>query len=108
VAVKGWVEESGAGVEEVIRRVGSAGPAVLIYTDISRDGTLEGPDVERVARGAKIAEVPVICAGGMSSIEDVRALSGVGIEGVIIGRALYTGGIDLREALRVVMEEGRS
>ncbi len=108
VAVRGWVEESGLGVGDVMRRLGAAGPAVLIYTDISRDGTLEGADVGRVGRLAKTAGVPLIAAGGISSVEDVRALLVTGIHGVIIGKALYTGGIDLREAVREGRNAGRS
>jgi len=101
VAVKGWVEGSGLKVEDVMERLEGAGPAVFIYTDISRDGTLEGPNVEQVERLAEVTRIPLIAAGGMSTIEDVKALSKLRIDGVIIGKALYTGGIDLGEALEV-------
>jgi len=107
VALKGWVEESELRVGEVLSRLEGAGAAVLIYTDISRDGTLEGPDVEQVRRLVDLTEVPLIAAGGMSSIDDVRALSSLSLHGVIVGKALYTGGIDLREALKVAGNRAR-
>ena len=79
----------------------------IIFTDISRDGKLSGVNVEATAALAKACGVKVIASGGVASLEDIRRLqqlSSSGIEGCIIGKAIYTGAIDLREALRVAKE----
>jgi phosphoribosylformimino-5-aminoimidazole carboxamide ribotide isomerase len=98
----GWTEESGVGAVEAAARLGAFGAAALIYTDIERDGTERGPDLAGTAAVARAAGVPVIASGGVGSLADVRALAalaGPGVEGVIVGRALYTGAVTLAAAL---------
>ena len=87
---------------DLARQLDAQAVAAIVYTDISRDGMLTGPNAEETARLARLISIPVIASGGMSHIDDVNNLlkmESSGIMGVIIGRALYTGGIDLREAL---------
>jgi phosphoribosylformimino-5-aminoimidazole carboxamide ribotide isomerase len=107
VAVEGWAEASEHDAVEFAEGFADAGVAGIIYTDIGRDGMLEGVNVDATVRVARAAGVPVIASGGMTSIDDVRALAGAGepgIAGAIIGRALYEGTIDLAEAQRVADE----
>jgi phosphoribosylformimino-5-aminoimidazole carboxamide ribotide isomerase len=102
VAVEGWVETSETTAHELAERFEDAGVAAIIYTDIDRDGLLGGPNVEATAKLAGLLSIPVIASGGVSSLDDLaalKALSGSGIEGAIVGRALYDGKIDLRAAL---------
>jgi phosphoribosylformimino-5-aminoimidazole carboxamide ribotide isomerase len=83
----------------------SSGIAAIIYTDIHRDGTLQGPNLESLRELASRVTVPVIASGGISSVTDLLsllALEPVGVTGAIVGRALYTGDISLKEALRAV------
>ncbi len=101
VAVKGWVETLSLTATELANALKPAGVTRVIYTDISRDGMLTGPNVAATARLAADTGLAIIASGGMSSIDDLRRLSQhPGIEGAIIGRALYTGAIDLAVAVR--------
>lgn len=103
VAVEGWKEILPMTALEMVRIARDAGAAGVIYTDISRDGTLEGPNYEAIRKFAQEAGLPVIASGGVSSLADILALSSMasdGVCGVIVGRALYTGQVDLKEALR--------
>jgi len=98
----GWTEEASLGAVEAAARLAGFGAAALIYTDIERDGTERGPDLEGTAAVARAAAVPVIASGGVGSLDDVRALAALAapaVEGVIIGRALYTGRVTLAAAL---------
>ncbi|HEY5656671.1 MAG TPA: 1-(5-phosphoribosyl)-5-[(5-phosphoribosylamino)methylideneamino]imidazole-4-carboxamide isomerase [Myxococcota bacterium] len=102
VAVEGWLDESEASAVEVARRFEDAGVAALVYTDIGRDGMLSGPNFEATAALAQAVEIPVILSGGVSSLDDlVRAASCAHgrLAGAIVGRALYTGAVDLGAAL---------
>ncbi len=102
VAVEGWVESSEVRVSELAKRFEDAGVASIIYTDIGRDGTLEGPNLESTAALARSLSIPVIASGGIASEEDVlrvAALADCGIAGVIVGRAIYTGAVQLSSAL---------
>jgi len=111
-AVKGWLQTSEVSVENFVRSMASLGVRHFIYTDISRDGTLDHPDLESVpdvvALVAEAVErmpdsaVPLIYSGGVTSVDDVEALAQYDIEGVIIGTALYDGRIDLRAAQRAL------
>lgn len=104
VAVSGWEVTSEEGALEAAARLREWGVARLIYTDVRRDGTLEGVNLEGIKAVAEAFGLKVIAAGGVSSIEDLRALKRLepwGVEGVIIGRALYTGAVDLEEAIAV-------
>jgi phosphoribosylformimino-5-aminoimidazole carboxamide ribotide isomerase len=100
VAVKGWVETSALTAADLANALKPSGVARIIYTDISRDGMLTGPNVEATGRLAAATGLPVIASGGVSSIEDLRRLAQVpGIEGAITGRAIYTGALDLAAAV---------
>jgi phosphoribosylformimino-5-aminoimidazole carboxamide ribotide isomerase len=101
VAVKGWTEVSELDALELGRAVGDCGVRAIIFTDIARDGMLTGPNVEAVCRMAEAVAVPVIASGGVGSHDDVRALAALPIEGMIIGKALYDGRVDLPEALKI-------
>ena len=104
VAVEGWAEATDLEATDLARRFEDAGVAALIYTDIDRDGAMEGPNVSATAALAHAVSIPVIASGGVSSIEDLRALKACGapLDGAISGRALYEGRIDLREAVRLL------
>ncbi len=97
VAVKGWIEQSDTPAVELARRMKGIGVERVIYTDISRDGTLAGVSLQQTAEIARESGLKVIASGGVATIEDVRALwelRGCGIEGVILGRALYEHALD--------------
>ncbi|MCO6416650.1 1-(5-phosphoribosyl)-5-[(5-phosphoribosylamino)methylideneamino]imidazole-4-carboxamide isomerase [Siccirubricoccus sp. KC 17139] len=102
VATEGWAEVSTLPAESVAKRFEDAGAAAIIYTDIDRDGMLGGVNVEATLALARAVKLPVIASGGVASLADLEALAAVaaeGIEGVIIGRALYDGRVDPRAAL---------
>ncbi|HVG80945.1 MAG TPA: 1-(5-phosphoribosyl)-5-[(5-phosphoribosylamino)methylideneamino]imidazole-4-carboxamide isomerase [Methylomirabilota bacterium] len=95
----GWTEEEPLSPPDLARRAEQAGAAALIHTDIGRDGMLSGANVEATAALAQRVKLPVILSGGVASLDDLRAAKAVGLAGAILGRALYEGRIDLREAL---------
>lgn len=95
VAVQGWTEVTSFDPIAVGRTLASQGVARFILTNVTRDGTLAGPDVDGVRAFTRAVGVPVIAAGGISSNDDVIALAANGVEGVIVGRALYDGRVDL-------------
>jgi len=99
VAIKGWVETTDERAVDLARRLAGAGVACIIYTDISRDGMLSGPNVKATKEMAGCVDIPVVASGGISSIDDIRAHRGVNIEGIIIGKALYSGAFTLAEAI---------
>ena len=104
VKVAGWLEGGATDAATVARAARDWGAAAIVYTDIGRDGTQQGPDLDGTRAVARAAGIPVIASGGVGSLEhlrDVAALAGDGVEGVIVGRALYTGAVDLRDALAV-------
>jgi phosphoribosylformimino-5-aminoimidazole carboxamide ribotide isomerase len=107
VALRGWVELSEVDAIELARRAEELGAAALIYTDIAQDGTLGGPNLDATRDLARCVSLPVIASGGVSSLEDLRlvkSLEPFGVEGVIVGKALYEGRLDLTEALRLLAE----
>jgi phosphoribosylformimino-5-aminoimidazole carboxamide ribotide isomerase len=104
VAVKGWAQASGLRAADVARRVRDAGASLVEYTDVGRDGTFEGVDAAGAARLQAEAGVPVVASGGAASLDDVRACRGAGLAGVIVGKAIYEGRIDLAEGVRVARE----
>jgi phosphoribosylformimino-5-aminoimidazole carboxamide ribotide isomerase len=105
VAVEGWAETADITVIDLALKFEDAGVAAIIYTDIDRDGVLSGPNVAATAALARAIRTPVIASGGVSSLDDLRALRAVpGLAGVISGRALYDGRIDLAAALAVLAE----
>jgi phosphoribosylformimino-5-aminoimidazole carboxamide ribotide isomerase len=100
VAVKGWTEVIDETVVEVGRRALDAGAAALLYTDISRDGMETGPNVEYTASLARTVALPVLASGGVGRLDDLRALATIpGLQGVVVGRALYTGAVTLPDAI---------
>ncbi len=104
VAVQGWLETSSAVPAELARAFEDAGVGALVYTDIERDGMGTGPDLEGAARLAELVSIPVIASGGGGDEDDVRraaALATRGVAGLIVGRALYTGAVDLERALEL-------
>lgn len=108
VAVDGWGVGGGIGAVELAKKMAEAGVQHIIFTDISRDGMLAGVNVEATAELAKASGIKVIASGGVASLQDIVALKARaedGIEGCIIGKAIYTGAIDLREALALAKEE---
>ncbi|MBR8834623.1 MAG: 1-(5-phosphoribosyl)-5-[Stigonema ocellatum SAG 48.90 = DSM 106950] len=105
VATHGWLETSEVFATQLAVQMQELGAAAIIYTDIHRDGTLCGPNLEALRSLAEIVSIPVIASGGVSSIIDLLSLLALepqGVTGVIVGRALYTGDISLREALRAI------
>lgn len=107
VAVEGWAETSEITAIDLALKFEDAGVAAIIYTDIDRDGVLTGPNVEATAALAERISTPVIVSGGVSSLDDlktVKARAASGICGVISGRAVYDGRIDLGEALAVLKD----
>ncbi|MEO0427987.1 MAG: 1-(5-phosphoribosyl)-5-[(5-phosphoribosylamino)methylideneamino]imidazole-4-carboxamide isomerase [Pseudomonadota bacterium] len=104
VAVEGWAETSEVTATELARRFEDAGVAAIIYTDIERDGAMQGPNVEATAALAQAVSIPVIASGGVSSLEDLAALrdSGALLDGVISGRALYDGRLQIGAAVALL------
>jgi phosphoribosylformimino-5-aminoimidazole carboxamide ribotide isomerase len=104
VAVKGWLETTSMNAVELAKRCEGDGAARIIYTDISRDGTREGVNVDETLKIARAVKIPVIASGGVSTLDDVRKLLPLekeGVEGVIVGRALYAGAFTIVDALAV-------
>jgi len=105
VAVEGWAETSEITALDLARRYQDAGAAALIYTDISRDGAMQGPNIEATLGLADAVDIPVILSGGVSSMDDLSAIkhaAGDRLEGVISGRAVYDGRIDVAEAVALL------
>jgi len=103
VAVKGWAEESDIDAKELALNMKKIGIERIVFTDIKRDGTLKGPNIEATKEMALATGLKVIASGGVSSIDDLKELKEIeqyGVEGVIVGQALYKGAIDLKEALQ--------
>ena len=102
VAVKGWKETSNVTVFDLAHQMAGLGVERLLYTDISRDGALTGPDLETNARLASETGLAVLASGGVATVEHIKELVSTGVEGVIVGRALYTGAVSLPEAVAAV------
>lgn len=103
VATRGWLETSEVKAEELAVQLAELGARTFIFTDISRDGMMQGPNVEAIVRLAQVSGQSVIASGGVSRYEDLEALAAhadKGVAGAIIGKALYTGSIELAEAHR--------
>ena len=101
VAVRGWIETASLTAVELARRAVDAGIHTLIYTDVARDGMLQGPDVSGALR-LKDEGAAVIVSGGVSSLADLQRAAEAGLSGAIVGRAIYEGRFDLPQALRAV------
>ncbi|MGQ0679775.1 MAG: 1-(5-phosphoribosyl)-5-[(5-phosphoribosylamino)methylideneamino]imidazole-4-carboxamide isomerase [Actinomycetota bacterium] len=104
VRVSGWLEDGGMPTMEAVGRVCESGVARIMFTDIDRDGTLTGPNLGAIEEVLAAVEIPVIAAGGVTDIGDVEHLAGLGLEGIVIGKALYSGKVDLAQAQRVLRD----
>ncbi|MGD1900458.1 MAG: 1-(5-phosphoribosyl)-5-[(5-phosphoribosylamino)methylideneamino]imidazole-4-carboxamide isomerase [Phormidesmis sp.] len=105
VATRGWIETSEVMAIDLARRMGEQGAAAIVYTDIKRDGTMKGPNLAALRELATAIDTPVIASGGVSSLSDLMSLLGLvplGVSGVIVGKALYTGDVSLKQAIRAV------
>jgi phosphoribosylformimino-5-aminoimidazole carboxamide ribotide isomerase len=102
VAVQGWAEVTDITAVDLARKFEDCGVAAIIYTDISRDGMLQGPNLEATKALAEAVSIPIIASGGVSSLQDIQNLMDIeasGVSGVITGKAVYTGAIKLAEAV---------
>lgn len=111
VAVQGWTDMTDVDAVELARRMREMGVRRVVYTDISRDGMLTGVNVEATARLAREAGLGAIASGGVASLDDIRRVvkgAEAGVEGVIVGMALYRGAVDLSEALRIARGQSDS
>jgi len=102
VAVRGWADVTEKKATEMAKEMEGFGVTAIIYTDIARDGMMQGPNIEATKALAEAISIPVIASGGLSSLDDIRNLMAIessGVSGVITGKAIYSGAIDLREAV---------
>ena len=102
VALRGWTESSGMPATELVDDMARLGVVRFLYTDISRDGTLTEPNFAATGELAALSGIRVLAAGGIARVEHLARLAALGVEGAIVGRAIYTGDIDLREAIAAV------
>lgn len=101
VAIEGWEKTSDFTAVEFAKKMTGIGVKTIVYTDIATDGTLAGPNLAAMEEMVKSVDADIIASGGVGSIEHIKALIPTGVEGVIVGRALYTGNVDLAEAIAV-------
>lgn len=106
VAIEGWQEETSVAAAEHIADLAEMGVRRFIYTDVFRDGTLKGPNFAAAEEVVNAVSVPIIYAGGISSIDHLVRLASLGVEGAIVGQALYTGEVDLRKAREALSQAG--
>ena len=99
VAIEGWEKTTEFGAVEFAKKMAELGVKTIIYTDIATDGTRAGPNVEAMKEMASNIDVDVIASGGIGNMDHIMSLAGTGVEGVIVGRALYTGGVELAAAV---------
>ena len=99
VSIKGWTETSEKKAEDFLAELSGSGIGAIIYTDISRDGALVGANVEAMESATKATDIPIIASGGVTSVEDIKALSKLDLFGIISGKALYDGRMTLQEAM---------
>ncbi|MBM3957217.1 MAG: 1-(5-phosphoribosyl)-5-[(5-phosphoribosylamino)methylideneamino]imidazole-4-carboxamide isomerase [Gemmatimonadetes bacterium] len=106
VATRGWTQGSGMAAADLMEGMAELGVRRFIYTDISRDGTLEHPNFRAIGGILRAVRYPVVVAGGVASVEDLLELGRMGVEGAVTGLAIYTGAIDLRAAIETVAAAG--
>jgi len=109
VAVRGWADVTEKRASDLAREMEDFGVAAIIYTDIARDGMMQGPNIEATRQLAESISIPVIASGGVSRLQDIENLMAIeasGVTGVITGKAIYTGALDLRQA--VALTRGRA
>ncbi len=102
VAVEGWEKTSDFTAVEFAKKMVSLGVKTIVYTDIATDGTLSGPNVAAMREMAAAVNADIIASGGVGSLDDILLLKDTGVEGVIVGKALYTGRVDLAEAVKAL------
>jgi phosphoribosylformimino-5-aminoimidazole carboxamide ribotide isomerase len=108
VAVRGWADVTEKQATEMAKEMEGFGVEAIIYTDIARDGMMQGPNIEATRALAESIKIPVIASGGLSTLDDIRRLMAIessGVTGVITGKAIYSGAIDLREAVALTKGE---
>jgi len=105
IATHGWQQQTGLEVVEFAKSMARLGVGRFIYTDISRDGTLTEPNFTAIAELIEEIRLPIIAAGGISSLTHLKILKKLGAEGAIVGKALYTGGINLKQALHTINQD---
>lgn len=101
VAVEGWLEVTDTSALTFCQELEKMGVQTVIYTDIAKDGMMQGPNIEETEKLVKETHLDIVASGGVSSIEDLKALEKIGVYGAIIGKAIYTGAIDLEEAAKL-------
>ncbi|MBQ3452403.1 MAG: 1-(5-phosphoribosyl)-5-[Selenomonadaceae bacterium] len=101
VAVHGWEKSSAVKADELAKKIVAAGVKTIIYTDISKDGMLSGVNVETFSDLQRISGAKIVASGGVKNLEDIRALKAAKISGVIVGKAIYTGSLDLKAAIEI-------
>lgn len=106
VAIEGWEKTSDFKAVEFAKKMVNIGVKTIVYTDISTDGTLAGPNIAAMTEMASGVKADIIASGGVGSLEHIKALIPTGVEGVIVGRALYTGNVDLTEAISITTNLG--
>lgn len=99
LATEGWLEQGSLTVLDFAKKAAALPLDAIIYTDISKDGMLAGPNIERTAQLVEAVDLPIVAAGGVTTVDDIKTLKAAGVAGAIIGRALYEGSITLTEAL---------
>lgn len=102
VAIEGWEKTSEYSAIEFAQKMAALGVKTIVYTDIATDGTLAGPNVSAMAEMAQAVNADIIASGGVGSLEHIMSLAPTGVEGVIVGKALYTGKVDLAQAIKSV------
>ena len=101
IAIKGWVEKSEYSLEDFLNKMQKIGVKAVICTDISKDGAMKGTNLELYKELSEKYSLEIVASGGVSSMDDIKALKEIGVWGAIIGKAYYTGAIDLKEAIEV-------
>ena len=99
LATEGWLDQGALSVLEFAQKAADLSLAAIVYTDISKDGMLAGPNIERTQQLVEAVDLPIVAAGGVTTVEDIKVLNAAGVAGAIIGRALYEGTITLTDAL---------
>ena len=110
MAVEGWTETTAKRAIDLVQALEEKGVAAIVFTDIKRDGMMGGPNVESTRELAEATRIPVIASGGVTTLDHIRELLTIeasGVEGMIIGRALYEKTINLKEALAIVKEKSQ-
>lgn len=105
VAIEGWKETTAEQATDLVKSLEDKGVAAIVFTDIARDGMMRGPNISSIREMARVTQIPLIASGGVTTLNHVKELAELrddGVEGIIIGRALYEGSIDLREAIALV------